>query len=205
MVVWVCRRARAVLARNGGATMTVTGWRSAHDLGLAAWFGGALMGAVGVNRAGEGEEAASTEGVAAHGWAVWAPVNAAAIVAHLAGGAAVLADNAHRVATQKGVMASTVAKTAVTAAALAATAYSGVLGSKVKLAVSQKSSDQEKAERHPIDLDSARRQLKMAQWAVPALTGTLVILNALHGEQQRPAEQAGGIVERARRMANLGN
>jgi hypothetical protein len=45
----------------------------------------------------------------------------------------------------------------------------------------------------------------MAQWAVPALTGTLVILNALQGEQQRPAEQAGGIVERARRMANLGS
>ncbi|WP_329453855.1 hypothetical protein [Streptomyces sp. NBC_01497] len=185
--------------------MTVTGWRSAHDLGLAAWFGGALMGAVGVNRAGEGEEAASTERVAAHGWAVWTPVNAAAITAHLAGGAALLADNAHRVATQKGVMASTIAKGAVTAAALAATAYSAVLGSKVQLAVSEKLGNQEKAEKHPIDLDSARRQLRIAQWAVPALTGALVILNALHGEQQRPAKQAGGIVERARRMTGLGS
>lgn len=184
--------------------MTVTGWRSTHDLGLAAWFGGALMGAVAVNRAGEGEEAASTEGVAAHGWAVWAPVNAVAIAAHLAGGAAVLADNASRVAAQKGVMATTVAKLAVTAGALAATAYCGVLGSKVKLAASHKPSHREKAERHPIDLDSARRQLKMAQWAVPALTGSLVILNAWQGEQQRPAEQAGGILERARRMAGLG-
>jgi hypothetical protein len=184
--------------------MTVTGWRSAHDLGLAAWFGGALMGAVGVNRAGEGEEAASTERVAAHGWALWTPVNAVAVAAHLAGGAAVLADNAHRVATQKGVMASTIAKAAVTAAALAATAYSGVLGSKVKLAVSEKPGHREKAERHPVDLDSARMQLRVAQWAVPALTGTLVVLNALHGEQQRPSKQAGGLVERARRMTSTG-
>lgn len=184
--------------------MTVTGWRSAHDLGLAAWFGGCLMGAVGVNRAGEREEAASTEQVAAHGWKVWTPVNAAAVAVHLAGGAALLADNAHRVATQKGVMASTIAKATVTAGALAATAYCWVLGKEVGLATSQDPKDQDKAAKHPVDLDSARRQLRTAQWVVPALTGTLVVLNALHGEQQRPAEQAGGLLERARRMSGLG-
>jgi hypothetical protein len=183
--------------------MTVTAWRSAHDLGLAAWFGGAMMGVVGVNHAGEGDEAASTERVAAHGWSLWTPVNAAAVAAHLAGGAALLVNNAHRVATQKGVMASTVAKATVTAGAMAATAYCWVLGKKIGLATSQDHKDQEKAAKHPIDLDSARQQLKIAQWTVPALTGALVVLNALHGEQQRPAPQAGGIVERARRMAHL--
>lgn len=81
--------------------------------------------------------------------------------------------------------ASTTAKTVVTAAALAATAYARILGKKVELASSDPD-DNEKAGRHPVDLRQARRQLACAQWAVPALTGCLVVLNALHGEQQRP-------------------
>ncbi|MEU6943126.1 hypothetical protein ABZ943_42090, partial [Streptomyces rubiginosohelvolus] len=36
-------------------TERTTFLRSAHDLGLAAWFGGALMGAVGLNGAAEEE------------------------------------------------------------------------------------------------------------------------------------------------------
>jgi hypothetical protein len=180
--------------------MTVTGWRSAHDLGLAAWFGGSLMGAVGLNRAAVPEADISTERVAARGWARWTPVNAAAIAMHLAGGAALLASNASRVVGQKGVAASTIAKTVVTAGALAATGYSRVLGKKVELATSDSPDDREKAEKHPVDLDSARRHLRLAQWAVPGLTGLLVALNALHGEQQRAAQQATGFAERARRL-----
>ncbi len=111
--------------------------------------------------------------------------------------------NAHRVATQQGVGASTAAKTVVTAAALAATAYARVLGKKVELASSTDPADAEQAEKHPIDLDKARRQLTAVQWAVPALTGCLVVLNALHGEQQRPMEQVPGMWERARSMAHL--
>ncbi|MEV5176868.1 hypothetical protein AB0L10_38655 [Streptomyces flaveolus] len=44
-----------------------------------------------------------------------------------------------------------------------------------------------------------------AEWAVPApaLTGCLVVLNALHGEQQRPLEQLHGRWERARSTAPL--
>ncbi|WP_406725057.1 hypothetical protein WJ438_10925 [Streptomyces sp. GD-15H] len=174
--------------------------RSLHDVGLAAWFGGSLMGAVGLNRAAkdEGGNEATRDRISSSGWAKWTPVNAAAIGAHLFGGGGLLAVNAHRVATQQGVAASTTAKTAVTAAALAATAYARVLGKKVELASSADPQDAEKAQQHPIDLDKARRQLARAQWAVPALTGCLVVLNALHGEQQRPEEQLPGMWERAR-------
>jgi hypothetical protein len=172
------------------SAMTVTGWRSAHDLGLAAWFGGSLMGAVGLNQAAVPEKEVSAERVAFWGWARWTPVNAAAIAVHLGGGAAILASNAHRVAGQKGVAASTIAKSVVTAAALAATGYSRVLGKKVELASSGSPDD---AEKHPVDLEAARR-------AVPGLTGLLVVLNALHGEQQRPAEQAAGFAERVRSL-----
>ncbi|MFD3534857.1 hypothetical protein [Streptomyces sp. NPDC058664] len=173
--------------------------RSLHDVGLAAWFGGSLMGAIGLNGAAadEGGTATATDRIASAGWAKWTPVNAAAIGAHLFGGGGLLAVNAHRVATQQGVAASTAAKTVVTVAALAATAYARVLGKKVELASSSDPQDAEKAREHPVDLDKARRQLACAQWAVPALTGCLVVLNALHGEQQRPGEQIPGMWERA--------
>lgn len=179
--------------------------RSLHDVGLAAWFGGSLMGAVGLNGAAEDEGGTgeTSARIASSGWAKWAPVNAAALGAHLFGGGGLLAVNAHRVAAQQGVAASTAAKTVVTAAALAATAYARVLGKKVELASSRDPQDHEKAARHPVDIDQARRQLTWVQWAVPALTGCLVVLNALHGEQQRPAEQLHGMWERARSATPL--
>ncbi|GAA3942554.1 hypothetical protein GCM10022244_58020 [Streptomyces gulbargensis] len=179
--------------------------RSLHDLGLAAWFGGSLMGAIGLNGAAqdEGGTDVTRDRFASSGWAKWAPVNAVAIGAHLFGGGGLLAVNAHRVATQQGVAASTTLKTVLTAAALATTAYARVLGKKVELASSPDPADAEKAHKHPIDLYKAQRQLACAQWAVPALTGCLVVLNALHGEQQRPGEQIPGMWERARSAAHL--
>lgn len=179
--------------------------RSLHDVGLAAWFGGSLMGAVGLNGAAEheGSTVAARARTASVGWSRWVPVNAAAIGAHLFGGGGLLAVNAHRVRTQHGVGASTTAKTIVMAAALAATAYARVLGKKVELASSSDPEDNQKADRHPIDLHQAQRQLVCAQWAVPALTGCLVALNALHGEQQRPMEQFHGMWKHARSATPL--
>jgi hypothetical protein len=173
--------------------------RSLHDVGLAVWFGGSLMGAVGLNGAAEDEGAtdAATARIASAGWAKWAPVNAAAIGVHLFGGGGLLAANAHRINRQKGVAASTTAKTAVTAAALAATAYARVLGKKVE----QAATDSHDGEAHQVDTAKVRRQLACAQWAVPALTGALVVLNALHGEQQRPFEQLHGMWRHARTVA----
>ncbi|MFE9773411.1 hypothetical protein ACFYOV_17345 [Streptomyces sp. NPDC005931] len=173
--------------------------RSMHDLGLAAWFGGSLMGAVGLNGAAraEGGTQATAARIASSGWAKWVPVNAAAIGTHLVGSSGLLAANAARVATQQGVAASTLAKTVLTGAALAATVYSRVLGKKVELASSSDPEDAEKAADHPVDLDKAQRQLAFLQWTVPALTGGVLVLNALHGEQQRPEEQARGMWQRA--------
>jgi hypothetical protein len=92
--------------------------RSLHDLGLAAWFGGSLMGAVGLNgAAGEVEEPKQRLRVANAGWNRWTPVNLAAIAAHVAGGTVLLGANKGRVASQQGVAQATVAKTALTGAA----------------------------------------------------------------------------------------
>jgi hypothetical protein len=103
--------------------------RSLHDLGLATWFGGSLMGAVGLNgAAAEVEEPKQRLRVANAGWNRWTPVNLAGIAAHVAGGTVLLGANKGRVASQQGVASATVAKTALTGAALAATAWSRALG-----------------------------------------------------------------------------
>ncbi|MEU0163839.1 hypothetical protein ABZ154_34985 [Streptomyces sp. NPDC006261] len=171
--------------------------RSVHDLGLAAWFGGSLMGAVGLNGAAGNEGPGEASRIASVGWAKWTPVNAVAIGAHLIGGTGLLAANAARVQNQQGVAASTLAKTVLTGAALAATAYSRVLGKKIELSASGDPEDLEKAGSHPVDLDKAHSHLTLMQWAIPALTGAVVVLNALHGEQQRPLQQKVGMMQRA--------
>lgn len=162
-----------------------------HDAGLAAWFGGTLMGAVGVNGAAAGDRSAAP--VANAGWSRWTPFNAVAIGAHLIGGAQLLRANKGRVKAQKGVLANTNVKLALTAGALGATAYSRVLGQKIIM-----------AEDVPVDTPSvpadpavakAARQLKALQWAIPGLTGAVMASSALHEEQQRPAQVLRGSLQ----------
>ena len=107
--------------------------RSLHDLGLAAWFGGSLAGAVGFNgAAADVPDDKLKLRVANAAWARWTPVNLVGIGAHLVGGAGLLYANKSRVAAQQGVGASTIAKMAFTGAALGVTAYSRALGKKLE-------------------------------------------------------------------------
>ena len=169
--------------------------RSLHDLGAAAWFGGALMGAIGLNGASQDvADPADRSRVAAAGWARWSPAAATAIGAHLLGGAGLVLANRKRVLGQSGVTANTTAKTAVTAAAVAATAYSGVLGAKVASAGRVPSDGgTQPSGQTPEDVAAAQRQLRIVQWAIPVLTGVIVVLGAQQGEQQRPTEIAKGL------------
>jgi hypothetical protein len=174
--------------------------RSLHDLGLAAWFGGSLMGAVGLNgAAAEVEEPKQRLRVATAGWNRWTPVNLAGIAAHLAGGAVLLGANKGRVASQQGVAQATVVKTALTGAALAATAWSRALGAKLDRAgeVPVEGGTDPSIDT-PEDVAKAQRQLKVLQWVIPALTGAVLVLNARMGEQQRPAQVTGGLLGRLR-------
>jgi hypothetical protein len=175
--------------------------RSLHDLGLATWFGGSLMGAVGLNgAAGEVEEPKQRLRVANAGWNRWTPVNLAGIAAHVAGGTVLLAANKGRVASQQGVAQATVAKTALTGAALAATAWSRALGAKLDQAGDGRSvpveGGTEPSIDTPEDVAKAQRQLKVLQWVIPALTGAVLVVNARMGEQQRPAQVTGGLLGR---------
>jgi hypothetical protein len=173
--------------------------RSLHDLGLAAWFGGSLAGAVGFNgAAADVPDRNQRLRVANAGWGRWTPVNLVAVGAHLIGGAGLLYANKGRVAGQKGVGASTVAKLALTGAALGATAYSRVLGKKLeKFDGTPVEGGTDPSPETPEEAAKAQRQLKVLQWTIPALTGGIEVLTALHGEQQRPNQQAPGILQKA--------
>lgn len=179
--------------------------RSLHDLGLGAWFGGSLAGAVGINgAAADVADPKERLHVANAGWNRWTPVNLAGIAAHLVGGAGLLYANKGRVAGQKGVGTSTAVKLALTGAALGASAWSRALGAKLDqydgVAVE---GGTDPAPETPSEVASAQRQLKVLQWVIPALTGGLVVLNAQHGEQQRPNQQLPGLAQRAGQLIGV--
>ena len=164
--------------------------RSMHDLGAAAWFGGTLMGAVGVNGVSKDfKDPTERAAIASAGWARWAPVSAAAIGAHVIGATGILLANLDRVRDQKGVGANTLVKTALTAAAIG-TVYSAILGAKI---AAEGSSVPVEGGTVPSDGTpdkvARRQQLRVLQWATPALTGGIIILGAQQGEQQRACEQ----------------
>lgn len=172
--------------------------RAIHDLGLAAWFGGSLMGAVGLNAAAKQvTEPTERIQVANAGWARWTPVNAAGIAAYLGGGMTLMWANKGRLAGQHGVGRATLAKNVVTLVTLAATAYARVLGQRLmdceKVPVCDGTTPTADT---PSDVQAIQRQLKILQYAIPAHVGVLIALNALMGEQQRPAQVAQGIARR---------
>jgi hypothetical protein len=175
--------------------------RSLHDLGLATWFGGSLMGAVGLNgAAAQVEEPKQRLRVATAGWNRWTPVNLAGITAHVAGGPdppwrqqGPGSQPAGRWSGHPGV------KTALTGAALAATAWSRALGARLDEAGEVPvEGGTEPSGDTPKDVAKAQRQLKVLQWVIPALTGAVLVLNARMGEQQRPAQVSGGLLGRLR-------
>ena len=165
--------------------------RSLHDVGAAGWFGGGLMGAVGLNAASKDiSDPAERSTIAADGWARWAPVSAVAIGAHLLGGAGLLLAQRGRVRNQPGVGANTVVKTALTAAALGTTVYSGLLGAKLAKAGNVPAEGGTvPGDATPGDVAGTQQRFRILQWATPVLTGALVVLGAQQGEQQRPSQQ----------------
>lgn len=161
--------------------------RSLHDTGLAAWFGGSLMGAVGLNGAAASSSDPSQRlAIAQKGWTRWAPLNAAAIGGYLVGSVGMLVADSGRLARQPGAGAATAAKTALSAAALGATAYSWKLNRDIAPSPHQPAQGATEPSAATDDkVAAAQKQLQVMQWVIPAVTGGLVVLTALLGEQQR--------------------
>ncbi len=183
-----------------------TAVRSLHDVGAALWLGGSLMGAVGLNGASKTiVDPTERAHVASVGWARWAPVSAAAIGAHLIGGTGLLIANRRRAGSQAGVTANTVVKTALTVAAIATTAYSGLLGARIARAGAVPvDGATDPSDATPQEVASAQRRQRLLQWATPALTAGLVVLGSQQGEQQRPSQALQGVGTRLGRLVGAG-
>jgi uncharacterized membrane protein len=172
--------------------------RTIHDLGLAAWFGGSLMGATAVERAAaevsEDEERLEIVDAA---WRAWKPVQLAAIGAFAIGGAVLTFTNRSRVANQEGVAKLSLWKTGLAAATVATTMYAARLGRQLAEAEGTPvASGTTPSSETPDDIASKQRRLKMVQWAVPAEVAALIAMSATQGEQQRPENVLEGVFRR---------
>lgn len=162
--------------------------RSVHDLTAGAWFGGSLMGAVGLNGAtAEAKDPAERTRLSSLGWKKWTPVQAGALGAHLVSLVPILLNNKGRFAAQRGVMRWSWIKAGVTAAGAGATLYSGILGKKVDdLSGEGARGATEPSPTASPELQKAQKQLRVVQWVVPVLSGAVIVLGTKHGELQRP-------------------
>lgn len=170
--------------------------RSVHDLTAAAWFGGGLMGAVGLNGAtAEAKDPAERTRLSSLGWGKWAPLQAVAILGHFVADAAVLWENKGRTAKQEGVARNTAYKTVVTVVGAIVTLYSGILGTKVARLAEEGAvgATEPKPDASP-ELKSAQSQLKVLQWMIPVFAGAVIVLGAKHGEMQRPKNVFAGLL-----------
>ena len=137
--------------------------------------------------------------MASNGWARWTPVNAAAIGLHLVGEPSASGWRTEdAMFAQRGVGA---AERGEDGASPGRRSWppprtARVLGKKIELASSPNQEEGRGADDVPVDVEQAQKQLSVVQWSIPVLTGVLEVLNALHGEQQRPREQVRGVVQK---------
>lgn len=182
-----------------------TAVRLLHDVGVATWFGGSLMGATGLNAAAALlDDPAERARISTAGWSRWAPVGAAGVLAHVVGAAGLTVTDAPRIGAQDGVARSSAVKAGLTVAGLGVTALSSVLNRKMAAAgpVPVRGATEPSADT-PRDVASAQRQLKVVQWLNPLLAGAVIAAGSWQSEQQRAAQVAPGVVRRLAGQAPL--
>ncbi|WP_370326835.1 hypothetical protein [Euzebya sp.] len=151
--------------------------RAAHDIGLAAWFGGAYMGAVALNGASrEVDDPTQRARVANAGWFRWAAIVPVAVGSHLVGGVALTRRSGTARGAQAGVA---LARGALLVGALAATAESGRSGRTVSGAGDVPvATAVQPIDDTPDDVARAQRILRVVQWIIPAATGAMIVLDS---------------------------
>jgi hypothetical protein len=147
--------------------------------------------------AGDVDDRQQAARVVRSGWSRWAPVQYGAIAAHGVGAILLTRANRGRLAHQRGVASMAIAKAGLTAAALAATGYASLLGQRMDRAGDVPvEGGTEPAPDTPLEVAGAQRQLRVLQWLTPVLTGAVVVVNDVMGEQQRPVEVTKGVFRR---------
>jgi hypothetical protein len=146
------------------------------------------MGVVGLERGATAANGQRLE-VESKGWAAWQPIQVAAIATQVASGAALTIANRRRVAGQRGVASASIVRTGLMGAAIVLTTLAARSGAKAV-------EDTQNGGADAVSSAPDERRLRVLQWSVPALTGALLIVDALMGEQQRPNQVVRGTIER---------
>lgn len=167
--------------------------RALDTIGLAAWFGGSLMGVVAVAATSDANDDLETEDEL---WRRWSPVQNAAIAAHLLGAAKLATTNKGRLATQRGVGAAATVKGVLTLGALGATLYASRLGRELQASDGPDGGSSGRDHDGDDATNAKLRRLRKVQLAVPVLTGAMLIASSRLGEQQRPVEVLKGVAGR---------
>lgn len=155
-------------------------YRAAHDIGLAMWFGGSYMGAIALNGASrEVDDHTQRARVANAGWFRWAAVVPVAVGAHLFGAGGLT----RTLGCPGQATALSRMRAVLMGAALLATLESGRSGRQVVQQgdVPVATAVQPIADT-PEPVARAQRRLRVVQWLIPALTGSLVVVDALQQE-----------------------
>jgi hypothetical protein len=170
--------------------------QAVHDLGSAIWFGGATMGAVGVNKSGRDlSQGIDRIRVAKSGWARFGPVEWAGIGATMLAGLQLSRSSAGRLAMQRPFRAVGAAKAGITAAGALATAYAAYCGAKVSSLAEQAHERGEQVEVEDATTPTShtsekiatwQRQQQVLQYAVPVLAGTNIALGSYLAGSYRP-------------------
>jgi len=163
---------------------TTTSLRVLHDLGLAAWFGGGLMGAVGMNStARRADDLSERHGLTTHGWSRWAPFSAAAVGTHLVGATGLLLADRDQLRDPRA-RAIALTKTGLTAGALAATLLARSRTRVVEEHVDNPSEGPDQpGTGSPGEFAHAQDTLRVLRWAVPALTGGALVLSGVQARR----------------------
>ncbi len=178
--------------------------QAVHDLGAALWFGGAVMGVAGVNKAGNDlRDPVDKVRVAESAWQRFAPVEWAGVAAVLVAGSQLTRASSGRLAVQHGWARAGGTKAAVAVAGTAATAFAAYSGRKIgqlteQAAASGRSVDVQDAStpnaQTPPELAAWQRRQRVSQYLVPLLSGANVVLNAYLVQTYRPGATARGLV-----------
>ncbi|MCU1538816.1 MAG: hypothetical protein JWP82_3167 [Humibacillus sp.] len=164
--------------------------RATHLVTNAAWFGGTLAGAVSASATEPAATAASDASggreralLADRARGQWGPVQGVAIGLHLLSGVAILLDNRHRVVAHRPTTAAVIAKTVLTAAAVVVSAETYRSEAELREAVEHSDVDARSRQK----ARTLAQRMDLLQWATPAATAGLLVLDAYLGEQQRGA------------------
>ena len=178
--------------------------QAVHDLGAALWFGGAVMGVAGVNKAGNDlRDPLDKVRVAESAWRRFAPVEWAGIAAVLGAGAQLTRGSTGRLATQHGWARAGGTKAAVAVAGAAATAFAAYSGGKIGQLTEQAARSGQRLDVQDASMPSAttppdiarwQKRQRAAQYLVPLASGANIVLNAYLVQTYRPGATARGLL-----------